>query len=264
MDFSDEQVERYARHIVLPEVGGVGQARLLASRVLIVGAGGLGSPAILYLAAAGVGAIGVVDDDTVDLSNLQRQILHTQERLGVAKADSARTAARAVNPDVTVIPHAVRLTADNVAALFADYDLIVDGSDNFATRFLVNDAAYLAGKALVSAAILRFEGQLATFKAHLGAPHPCYRCIFPAPPPAGLVPSCSQGGVLGALAGVMGSLQAIEVIKELLGIGDSLSGRLMIYDGLSSRFRTVRVRPDPACALCGPQARIRDLSRHAA
>ena len=264
MEFSDEQVERYARHIVLPEVGGTGQARLLESRVLVVGAGGLGSPTILYLAAAGVGVVGVVDDDAVDLSNLQRQIVHTQDRLGAGKADSARTAAAALNPDVRVVPHAVRLTAANAAALFAEYDLVVDGSDNFATRFLVNDAAYLARKTLVSAAILRFEGQLATFKAHLGGAHPCYRCIFPAPPPSGLVPTCAEGGVLGALAGVLGSLQAVETVKELLGIGESLSGHLVLYDGLAGRFRKVRVRPDPACRLCGPQAEIRDLSRHAA
>ncbi len=264
MEFSDEQVERYARHIILPEVGGTGQARLLESRVLVVGAGGLGSPTILYLAAAGVGVVGVVDDDAVDLSNLQRQILHTQDRLGTGKADSARTAAAALNPDVKVVPHAFRLTAANAAALFADYDLVVDGSDNFATRFLVNDAAYLARKTLVSAAILRFEGQLATFKAHLGDAHPCYRCIFPAPPPSGLVPTCAEGGVLGALAGVLGSLQAVETVKELLGIGESLSGHLVLYDGLAGRFRKVRVRPDPACRLCGPQAEIRDLSRHAA
>ncbi len=264
MEFSDEQVERYARHIVLPEVGGTGQAALLQSRVLVIGAGGLGSPCVLYLAAAGVGEIGVVDDDTVDLSNLQRQIIHTQERIGAAKADSARTAVASINPDVRLIPHRVRFTAANAASLIADYDLVVDGSDNFATRFLVNDAAYLAEKTLVSAAILRFEGQLATFKAHLGAPHPCYRCIFPAPPPAGLVPTCSEGGVLGALAGVMGTLQAVEVIKELLEIGDSLSGRLLIYDGLSSRFRSIRVRPDPECQLCSAGGRIRDLSQHAA
>ena len=264
MEFSDEQVERYARHIVLPEVGGAGQAKLLASRVLVVGAGGLGSPAILYLAAAGVGTIGVVDDDAVDLSNLQRQILHTQDRIGERKVESARAAVAAINPDVTLVPHSTRLCAANAAALIADYDLVVDGSDNFETRFLVNDAAYLAGRTLVSAAILRFEGQLATFKAHRGGPHPCYRCIFPEPPPAGLVPSCSQGGVLGALAGVLGSMQAVEVVKELLGIGESLSGHLLIHDALAARFRKVRVRPDPECRLCGPRARIRDLSRHAA
>ena len=264
MEFSDEQVERYARHIVLPEVGGAGQAKLLASRVLVIGAGGLGSPAILYLAAAGVGVIGVVDDDAVDLSNLQRQIAHAQNRLGEPKADSARVAAAAINPDATVVPHRVRFDAANAAALLADYDLAVDGSDNFATRFLVADAAHIVGRTLVSAAILRFEGQLATFKSHLGSPHPCYRCIFPAPPPDGLVPSCSQGGVLGALAGVLGSLQAVEVVKELLGVGDSLSGHLVIYDGLGGRFRKLRVRPDPACRLCGPRASIRDLSQHAA
>ena len=264
MEFSDEQVERYARHIVLPEVGGKGQARLLESRALVIGAGGLGSPAILYLAAAGVGTIGVVDDDTVDLSNLQRQIAHTHGRIGARKVDSAREAAAAINPDAALEPHPVRLTAANAGALFADYDLVLDGSDNFDTRFLVNDAAYLAGKTLVSAAVLRFEGQIATFKAHLGGAHPCYRCIFPAPPPEGLAPNCAQGGVLGALVGVLGAMQAVEAVKELLGIGDSLSGHLAIYDGLGGRFRKVRVRPDPACRLCGPQADIRDLSRRAA
>jgi adenylyltransferase/sulfurtransferase len=264
MEFSDEQVERYARHIILPEVGGKGQAKLLESRVLVIGAGGLGSPLILYLAAAGVGTIGVVDDDTVDLSNLQRQVLHDSDRIGRPKVESAADSVRRVNPEVTVVPHQTRFAAANARALIADYHLVVDGSDNFDTRFLANDACYLEGKPLVSAAILRFEGQLSTFKAHLGGEHPCYRCIFSAPPPAGLIPTCAEGGVLGALAGAMGSLQAVEVIKELLGIGESLSGHLLIYDALNTTFRKVRVRPDPACALCGPEASIRDLSRHAA
>lgn len=264
MDFTDEQVERYARHILLPEVGGAGQAKLLGSRILVVGAGGLGSPLILYLAAAGVGTIGVVDDDEVDLSNLQRQIVHDTARIGVAKAESARETAGRINPDVTVEPHCARLTIDNVQSLIADYDVIVDGSDNFDTRFLVNDACYFGGKTLVSGAVLRFEGQVATFKAHLGDKHPCYRCIFPTPPPPGLIPTCSEAGVLGALTGVIGSIQAVEVIKELLGTGDSLSGSLLIYDGLGTTFRKVKVRPDPACPLCGPEATIRDLSQHAA
>ncbi len=264
MDFTDDQVERYARHILLPEVGGTGQAKLLGARVLVVGAGGLGSPLILYLAAAGVGTIGVIDDDVVDLSNLQRQVVHETASIGTPKVESARHSVGRINPDIALIPHQFRLTVDNVAELIADYDLVIDGSDNFATRFLVNDACHFAAKTLVSGAILRFEGQVATFKSHLGGDHPCYRCIFPTPPPPGLIPSCSEAGVLGALAGVVGSLQAIEVIKELLGIGDSLSGHLLIYDGLGTTFRKVKVRPDPGCALCGPDATIRDLSQHAA
>ena len=262
MELDDQQVERYARHIILPEVGGKGQTTLLRSRVLVIGAGGLGSPVILYLAAAGVGCIGVVDDDTVALSNLQRQVIHDSDRVGTAKVDSAAVSIARVNPEVRLVPHRTRLVAANALALIGDYDLVIDGSDNFATRFLVNDACRLAGKTLVSAAILRFEGQLSTFKSHLGDPHPCYRCIFPAPPPPGLVPSCAEGGVLGALAGTLGSLQAVETIKELLGIGKSLSGSLLIYDALNTTFRKVKVRPDPACALCGPQATITDLSSH--
>ena len=264
MEFSDEQVERYARHIILPEIGGAGQARLLRARVLVIGAGGLGSPLILYLGAAGVGTIGVVDYDQVDLSNLQRQVLHATEAVGTPKVDSARAAVARINPEVEVVPHYARIDAANALGLIEGYDLVVDGSDNFATRFLVNDACYLARKTLVSAAILRFEGQVSTFKAYLGGAHPCYRCIFPSPPPPGLIPTCAEGGVLGALAGAVGSVQAIEVIKELLGIGTSLSGYLLIYDGLGTTFRKVRVRPDPACALCGPKAAIRDLTSHAA
>ena len=264
MDFSEAQVERYARHIVLEEVGGVGQAKLLEARVLLIGAGGLGSPLLMYLAAAGVGTIGVVDDDTVSLSNLQRQIAHTTARIGTPKTESARETVAALNPDVTVVPHCERLTPDNAARLISAYDLVADGSDNFATRFLANDACYLAQKPLVSAALLRFDGQLSTFKAYLGGDNPCYRCIYNEPPPPGLIPSCAEGGVLGALAGAIGSLQATEVVKELLGIGDSLSGSLVIYDGLSTTFRKVKVRPDPACPLCGEKRSIHDLSAHAA
>jgi len=259
---TDAQIERYARHIILHDVGGKGQATLLASRVLIVGAGGLGSPSALYLAAAGVGRIGLVDDDTVDLSNLQRQILHTTGRIGARKVDSAREAVAAINPDVALVPIAERFRADNAFDLIADYDLVLDGSDNFATRFLINDACHLGGKTLVSAAILRFEGQLSTFKSHLGGAYPCYRCIFPAPPPDGLIPSCAEGGVLGALAGVVGSWQALEAIKELLGIGTGLAGRLLIYDALDVTVRTVKVKRDSACPLCGDTPSIRDLSAH--
>ena len=264
MALSDEELDRYARHIVLREVGGPGQARIRAARVLVVGAGGLGSPVILYLAAAGVGTIGVVDFDHVSLSNLQRQIAHRTEDVGQPKTASAARAARAINPGVEIVPHDVRLTADNALGLIANYDIVADGSDNFATRFLVNDACYLAGRTLVSAAVTEFDGQLATFKAHdRTADRPCYRCLFPEPPPPGTAPSCSETGVLGAAAGVMGTLQALEVLKEILGIGDSMAGRLLIYDALATRFRDVRVKPDPDCKLCGKRAQIRDLSGHA-
>lgn len=258
MDFSEDQIRRYARHIILPEVGGTGQARLLDAKVLVIGAGGLGSPLILYLAAAGVGTIGVVDDDTVDLTNLQRQVLHSTERIGWSKAESAKAAVAAINPDVKVVAHRFRLDASNALDLIGRYDIVADGSDNFPTRFLVNDACRLAGKTLVSAAVLRFDGQLATFKAG----GPCYRCLYAAPPADDEVPSCAQAGVLGAMAGVMGSLQATEVLKEILGIGDSLSGSLLIIDALSTTIRKVRLRPDPACALCGEAATIHDLSMH--
>lgn len=263
MDFSDSQIARYARHIILHEVGGTGQARLLQSKVLVVGAGGLGSPLLLYLAAAGVGTLGVIDDDAVDLSNLQRQIIHDTAGVGVAKVASAAERIRAINPDVQVQAHPERLTAANARDRIAGYDLVADGSDNFATRFLLNDACFLAGKPLVSGAILRFDGQISTFKAHLGGDNPCYRCLFPEPPPRGTVPSCSEGGVLGALAGTVGSLQAVEVLKELLGIGESLSGSLLMYDALATSFHKIKVRPDPDCPLCGRAPTITDLSAHA-
>jgi adenylyltransferase/sulfurtransferase len=255
----DQELERYARHILLPEIGGAGQSRLLDARVLVIGAGGLGSPAILYLAAAGVGTIGIIDDDAVDLSNLQRQIVHATARIGAAKTDSARQAVAAINPGVTVEPMPERLTAENAAAIIADYDIVADGSDNFETRFLVNDACYFGQKTLVSAAILRFDGQLSTFKPHAGDGHPCYRCLFPEPPPPDMVPSCAEAGVMGALCGVMGSLQAAEVIKEITGAGDTLSGSLLIFDGLRTDFRKIKMHPDPGCALCGPDATIKSL-----
>ncbi len=263
MEFSDEQIERYARHIILPEVGGEGQAKLLQSRVLVIGAGGLGSPLLLYLAAAGTGTLGVVDDDFVDLSNLQRQVIHGTGRIGAAKVESARETLGEINPEVTLVTHQTRLNAENALELIADYDLVADGSDNFATRFLVNDACYLAKTPLVSAALLRFEGQISTFKAYLGGEEPCYRCIFPEAPPPGLIPTCAEGGVLGAVAGAMGSIQAVEVIKELLGIGESLSGSLVLYDALTATFRKIKVKPDPECPLCGENPTIRDLSSHA-
>jgi molybdopterin/thiamine biosynthesis adenylyltransferase len=258
---NDEQLERYARHIVLREVGGAGQAKLLNARVLVIGAGGLGSPLILYLAAAGVGTIGVVDFDRVSLSNLQRQIAHSTENVGRLKTDSARETVRAINPDVRLIAHPERLTAANAASLIADYDIVADGSDNFSTRFLVNDACYFSKRTLVSAAVTEFDGQLATYKSYLGD-FPCYRCLFPEPPPPEAAPNCSETGVLGAVAGVMGTLQAVEVLKEILSLGDSMAGRLLIYDALSAQFRTVKVPKDPACRLCGGKPGILDLSIH--
>jgi adenylyltransferase/sulfurtransferase len=261
-DLKEAQIERYARHIVLQEVGGIGQAELLQAKVLVVGAGGLGSPLLMYLAAAGVGTIGLVDDDTVSLSNLQRQVAHGTPDIGRAKVNSAKDRVAALNPDVRLVPYQMRLRPDNVMRLLADYDIIADGTDNFDTRFLLNDACFLAKKTLVSAAVLRFDGQLSTYKAYLGPPHPCYRCIFPEPPPAGAIPSCSQGGVLGAMAGIMGTMQATEILKEILEIGNSLSGRLLIHDGLAGEVRTIRVKPDPACALCGEARSILDLRGH--
>lgn len=260
-EFTDQQLERYARHIILPELGGKGQEKLLKSSVLVVGAGGLGSPLLMYLGAAGIGRIGVVDDDAVDLSNLQRQVIHATARIGRPKVESAAEAITAINPDVRVETHAMRLGPGNVTELIAGYDIVADGSDNFATRFLLNDACFLARKPLVSAALLRFEGQVATFRA-FEADKPCYRCIFPAPPPEGLIPTCAEGGVLGAVAGVVGCLQATEVIKELLGIGESLAGSLVVMDALGATFRRIRVRRDPACPLCGTQPSITDLSGH--
>jgi molybdopterin/thiamine biosynthesis adenylyltransferase len=256
MRLTDPELDRYARHLVLREVGGVGQAKIRAARVLIVGAGGLGSPAALYLAAAGAGTLGLVDDDRVSLSNLQRQILYRGSDVGRPKTEAAAAALNALNDGVVIEPHEVRLTAANALDLIGRYDIVADGSDNFATRFLVNDACYFAGKTLVSAAVTEFEGQLSTYKAHQ-AGCPCYRCLFPAPPPPGTVPSCSETGVLGAAAGVMGALQALEVLKEITGAGEGLAGRLLLYDGLAARFRTISLPPDPACPLCGPNSKIR-------
>jgi adenylyltransferase/sulfurtransferase len=263
MALSDDELERYARHIVLREVGGVGQAKLRAARVLAIGAGGLGSPLIFYLAAAGVGTLGIVDDDRVSLSNLQRQIVHRTRDIGRAKTDSAAEAVAALNPGIKVELHPFRLVPENALDLVGRYDIVADGSDNFATRFLVNDACYLAGRTLVSAAVSEFDGQLATYKAHEHGGFPCYRCLFPEPPPPGSAQSCSETGILGAAAGVMGTLQALEVLKEILGLGESLAGKLLIYDALTTRFRSVRVKPDPACRLCGPDADIRNVDARA-
>jgi molybdopterin/thiamine biosynthesis adenylyltransferase len=268
MSLSDDQVERYARHLILREVGGAGQKKLIDARVLIVGAGGLGSPALLYLSAAGVGTIGVVDADHVALSNLQRQIAHTTQDIGRLKVESASDHARAINPDTHINRHATRIGASNALELVKNYDIVLDGSDNFATRFLVNDACYLGGRTLVSAAVGQFDGQLAVFKAHErhngSHVYPCYRCLYPEAPPPGTVPSCTEAGILGALTGVMGTLQALEALKEILQIGETMAGRLTLYDGLGATFRTVRVKPDPDCALCGSKPTITDLGVHAA
>lgn len=248
MPLSREEIVRYARHLVLAEVGREGQERLRDARVLVVGAGGLGSPAALYLAAAGIGTLGIVDADAVDLSNLQRQILHGDADLGRPKVTSARERLLGVNPHVDVRTHETRLTSDNALALLADYDLVLDGSDNFPTRYLVNDAGVLTGTPVVYGAILRWEGQVSLFATPDG---PCYRCLFREPPPPGLVPDCATAGVFGALPGVVGSMQAIEAVKWLLGVGDSLAGRLLLFDALAATWREVRVRRNPECPVCG-------------
>ncbi len=257
-EMTEEQIIRYGRHIILKEVGGIGQRTLLGSSVLIIGAGGLGSPVALYLAAAGVGKIGLVDLDTVDMSNLQRQIIHSTATLGVPKVLSAQKTMNELNPDVQVICHQERLTSENAMELFSGYDVIVDGSDNFGTRYVVNDAAYFLKKPLVSGSILRFEGQVIAIRGYMDTP--CYRCLYPEAPPPGLVPSCSEAGVLGVLAGTIGTLQAAEVVKLLLGIGEPLSDRLLLYDALSMDFRRVRVPKDPECKLCGPKATIHSVT----
>jgi molybdopterin/thiamine biosynthesis adenylyltransferase len=246
-----DQRRRYSRHLILPEVGEVGQRKLLDARVLIVGAGGLGSPAALYLAAAGVGTLGVVDDDVVDDSNLQRQVIHSTERLGMSKAESARVAIAALNPDVHVITYETRLSKENVLDIFRDYDVILDGTDNFATRYLINDACVLLNKPNVHGSIFRFEGQATTFVAGEG---PCYRCLFPSPPPPELAPSCAEAGVLGLLPGMIGMIQATEAAKLVLGIGEPLIGRLLTYDALAMEFRELRLARDPNCPMCGPNA----------
>jgi molybdopterin/thiamine biosynthesis adenylyltransferase/rhodanese-related sulfurtransferase len=247
VSLSADQRNRYQRHILLPEVDVAGQAKLLDSKVLLLGAGGLGSPAALYLAAAGVGTLGVIDMDVVDDSNLQRQILHNMDRIGERKVDSAKKTLTALNPDVTVVTYDVRLGADNVLDIFAGYDVIVDGTDNFPTRYLVNDASLKLDIPVVHGSIFRFEGQASVYLPHQG---PCYRCQVPEPPPAELAPSCSEAGVLGVLPGIIGSIQAMETIKLLLGIGEPLVGRLLAYDALEESFRTFKVNRDPECAAC--------------
>jgi adenylyltransferase/sulfurtransferase len=251
-----DEVRRYSRHLIIPDVGMTGQKRLKNARVLCVGAGGLGSPALLYLAAAGVGTLGILDFDVVDESNLQRQIIHGQSDIGRSKAESARDSVREINPYVNVIVHKERLDSDNAMQIFADYDLIVDGTDNFATRYLVNDACVLLGKPYVWGSIYRFDGQASVFWAEYG---PCYRCLYPEPPPPGMVPSCAEGGVLGVLCASIGSIQVNEAIKVITGIGEPLAGRLMIYDALEMTYRSVKVRKDPECPVCGKNPTVTEL-----
>jgi adenylyltransferase/sulfurtransferase len=255
-DLTVEEVRRYSRHLIIPDVGKTGQRRLKNAKVLVVGAGGLGSPALLYLAAAGVGTLGVIDFDVVDESNLQRQIIHGQSDIGRPKAVSAMESIREVNPLVNVVLHEERLDSDNAMQIFEPYDLIVDGTDNFATRYLVNDACVLLGKPYVWGSIYRFDGQASVFWAEHG---PCYRCLYPEPPPPGMVPSCAEGGVLGVLCASIGSIQVTEAIKLITGIGEPLAGRLMIYDALEMTYRTVRVRKDPECPVCGKNPTITEL-----
>ncbi len=263
---SAEELERYARHIVLREVGGPGQAALKRARVLVVGAGGLGAPVLLYLAAAGVGTLGVIDDDAVALSNLQRQVIHATADIGRPKVESAAAAIARLNPLVAVEIHNARLAAGNALALIGGYDIIADGSDNFATRYLVSDACFLAQKPLVTAAVGTFDGSLTTIRAHErgadGRPNPTYRCLFPEPPPPGTVPACAEAGILGALTGVLGSLMALEIIREIVGFGEGLVGRLLMIDARALRFETLAYAWDPANPLNGEHARIRDLAEH--
>jgi len=257
-DFTEEQIHRYARHIILPEVGGEGQRKLLDARVLVVGAGGLGSPAALYIAAAGIGCIGLADHDEVDLTNLQRQILHSTEDVGRLKTESGAETIRAINPDVDVVRIDGRIDSSNALEILGSFDLVVDGSDNFPTRYLLNDACYLASLPLVSGAIFQFEGQVTTFDPRR-ADSPCYRCLFRTPPAPGSVPNCAQAGVFGALAGTIGTIQATEAIKLVCGIGTSLVGFLLLYDALDVRFSRVRVTRDDSCPLCGSSPEITQL-----
>ena len=253
--FTTEQLKRYQRHIIMPQVGGTGQRKLLNSKVLLLGAGGLGSPTALYLAAAGVGELGVVDFDVVDLSNLQRQILHDTDDVGRPKVVSAQETLNDINPDVRVNPINERLSSENIMDILADYDIVVDGSDNFSTRYLVNDAAYLSNTTLVHGSIFLFEGQATVFEPEAG----CYRCLYPTPPPPGMVPSCAEAGVFGVLPGIIGSIMAVETIKIVLGIGEPLVNKLLLFDALSMEFRTVKLRRDKNCPLCGDDPTVTEL-----
>ncbi|MDA8233681.1 MAG: molybdopterin-synthase adenylyltransferase MoeB [Clostridia bacterium] len=255
-DFTEEQIKRYSRHILLPEVGGQGQKKLNQAKVLLVGTGGLGSPAAFYLAAAGVGTIGLIDADVVDFSNLQRQILHSTPDVGRPKVISAKEKMQALNPDVEVVTYQALINSANALDIIKDYDIVLDGSDNFPTRYLVNDACVFQGKPLVHGSIFRFDGQATTFLPEDG---PCYRCLYPDPPPPGLVPSCQEAGVIGVLAGVIGVVQATEAVKLILGIGQPLKERLLIYDALDLAFRTVKTRRDPQCPVCGENPTIKEL-----
>ena len=260
-DFTEEEIQRYARHITLPQVGGKGQRQLMNSKVLVIGAGGLGSPLLLYLAAAGIGTIGIIDDDKVELSNLQRQIIHKNKNIGMPKTLSAKKSILSINPNINVITYNERFNVINANKILKNYDIIADGSDNFGTRFLVNDTCYLLNKTLVSAAILRFEGQISTYSAHKNG-NACYRCLWPAPPEEGVVATCGEAGVFGALAGTIGSIQAIEVIKEILNIGVSLNNYLIIFDTLSMEMRKVKIKKDTNCKLCGKNPSIRKIQEN--
>ncbi len=257
MKFSDEQIHRYSRQMILPGFGGKGQRKLAEAKIFIMGAGGLGSPAAMYLAAAGVGTIGLADFDRVELHNLQRQILHRTPDVGLLKVESGRKTLESLNPEVKVQIYSDRITSVNIREIIKDYNLVLDGSDNFPTRFLVNDACFFEKKTLISGAILRFDGQLSTFKPHSGGP--CYRCLFPEPPPPGTVPSCQEAGVLGAVAGVIGLLQANEALKEILGLGKSMAGRLLMFNALNLSFDEVKFQRNPRCLLCGENATINEL-----
>ena len=255
-NFSKEQIERYSRHIILKEVGGMGQTRLLESKVLLIGAGGLGSPVGVYLAAAGVGTLGIIDDDVVDLSNLQRQILHGTSDIGIPKTKSAEATITEMNPDVKVVPYNERITSENAFQILEQYDLIVDGCDNLPTRYLLNDAAVMLGKPIVHGSIFQFEGQVTVLYPGKG---PCYRCLYPEPPPAGMVPSCQEAGVFGVLPGIIGTIQAVEAIKILLDIGDSLIGSLLLFDALTMNFNRLKLRQDSCCPMCGENPTIHEL-----
>tara|TARA_B100000686_G_scaffold354172_1_gene463044 strand:+ start:4096 stop:4908 length:813 start_codon:yes stop_codon:yes gene_type:complete len=255
-EFSEEQVERYSRHIILPEVGGTGQRKLLSANVLVIGAGGLGSPSAYYLAAAGVGHIGLVDFDRVDLSNLQRQILHTNDRIGMLKTESARLTLQGLNPDVQITEYNERLSSNNIMEILEPYEYVLDGTDNFPTRYLINDACVMLGKVNIHGSIFRFEGQVSVFKPKVG---PCYRCLYPEPPPPGLVPNCQEGGVLGALPGIIGNLQAIETLKIILKIGNPLISSLLIYDALTTEFRKLKLKRDTNCPICNDDPKIKEL-----
>ena len=255
-NFSNEQIERYSRHIILKEVGGIGQTKLLESKVLLIGAGGLGSPIGVYLAAAGVGTLGIIDDDVVDLSNLQRQILHGTSDIGIPKTKSAEATIGEMNPDVKVIPHNERITSENAFRILEQYDLIIDGCDNFPTRYLINDACVMLGKPIVHGSIFQFEGQVTVIYPGKG---PCYRCIFPEPPPAGMAPSCQEAGVFGVLPGIIGTIQAVEAIKVLLDIGETLIGTLLLFNALTMDFKRLKLRRDSNCPMCGENPTIKEL-----